>query len=111
MSMNMGLAQIFWNNHTNEYSPPLPSVIINSEDPNEPYETGHRNNHLPFPEIVIDEEKYKEMCKQFFSDGPKLKFIPSEKFINSIFGYIFQMGPKGLGYYIDPFIMRHVIYR
>ena len=45
-----------------------------------------------------------------FSDGPKLKFVASDKFVASLYGYVFQMGPKGLGYYIDPIIMKYVFY-
>jgi hypothetical protein len=36
------------------------------------------------------------------SDSSKSdKFIASAKFVGSLSGYIFQMGPNGLGYYID----------
>lgn len=31
-----------------------------------------------------------------------VKFIPSDKFLGSKFGYIFTKGQKGLGYYHDP---------
>lgn len=99
---------IIWTSGTNDHT-----VIINSADPNELYETGYREPHqyLPFPEYIIDEEKYKKLHAQFFATGPKLKFVASDKFVGSLPGYLFYMGPKGLGYYIDSFIMRHVYYK
>lgn len=98
-----------WVCHTNEYTDLTPK--INPEDPNEPFETGYRDVHLPFPDSIIDEYRYKQMHAQFFANGPRLKFMPNDKFVGSMPGYLFYMGPKGLGYYIDHYIMRHVYYR
>jgi hypothetical protein len=101
---------IYWASNTQEYTE-LVKPKINSDDPNEPFETGHRDLYQPFPERIIDEEKYKEMHTKMFADGPKLKFVASDKFVRSLPGYLFYMGPKGLGYYIDHYIMRHVYHR
>ena len=30
-------------------------------------------------------------------------FLPSSKYTNSKAGYVFKMGDKGLGYYLDPY--------
>ena len=107
MSINFG---IYWVSGTPEYTQLTPPKI-NSDDPNEPFETGYREQYQPFPDHIIDEEKYKELHAKFFADGPKLKFVASDKFVGSLPGYLFYMGPKGLGYYIDSYIMRHVYYR
>jgi hypothetical protein len=106
MSINFG---IYWTSNTDNYT----KLKINSEDPNEPFESGYREPHQyqPFPDHIIDEDKFKEMHANFFADGPKLKFVASDKFVGSLPGYLFYMGPKGLGYYIDHYIMRHVYYR
>ena len=100
---------IFWVSHTDEYT--VLQKTINSDDPNEPYETGYRDTYMPFPDNVNNSEFYKEMHQKLFAGGPKLKFIPSDKFVGSLFGYLFYMGPKGLGYYIDHLIMNHVFYK
>jgi hypothetical protein len=89
----------------------LQSRQINSDDPNELFETGFRNNTNPFPETIPDEEKYKLLHQKLFTNGPKLKFVASDKFVGSLFGYVFYMGNKGLGYYLDPLIMRHVFFK
>lgn len=109
MSLNFGLVPIYWASYTNEYTETKPK--INPEDPNEPYETGYRDTYLPFSGVIADEDKYKEMHAKFFAGGPKLKFVSSDKYVGSLPGYLFYMGPKGLGYYIDSYIMRHVYYR
>ncbi len=106
MSINLG---IYWASNTENYS--ISERVINSDDPNELFETGYRNSYLPFPDENPDDEKFKEIHRNIFADGPKLKFVPSDKFIGSIYGYLFYMGDKGLGYYIDHLIMRHVYYR
>ncbi len=103
MSLNFG---IYWVSGTNEYS----TLAIDSNDPDEPYESGYRNTYRPFPDEHPNDQEYKEIYKKMFSDGPKLKFIQSDTFTGSLYGYIFQMGKKGLGYYIDPLVMRHVYY-
>jgi hypothetical protein len=104
MSINFG---IYWASNTGEYSSPQ----INSDDPNEPFEKGYRDTYQPFPDSHPEEQKYKELHLKLFADGPKLKFVASDKFVGPLFGYVFYMGPKGLGYYIDPLIMRHVFYK
>jgi len=106
MSLNFG---IYWASKTEEYS--VPEQIIDSDDPNEPRETGYRRMYKPFPDEHPEDHKFKEIHQIFFSTGPKLKFIPSDIFIGSQYGYLYYMGDKGLGYYIDPLIMRHVYYR
>jgi len=102
---------VYWASSTNDHTVIKPK--INSNDPNEPFETGYREPHqyLPFSEHIIDENKYKEMHIKFFTDGPKLKFVASDKYVGSLPGYLYYMGPKGLGYYIDSYIMRHVYYK
>jgi hypothetical protein len=106
MSLNFG---IYWASATEGYS--IPEHTIDSDDPNELYETGYRKIYKPFPDQHPDDQKFKEMHKKFFADGPKLKFIPSEKPTGSLYGYLYYMGDKGVGYYIDHLIMRHVYYK
>lgn len=100
---------IYWTSRTDECTPLQRE--INSDDPNERFETGFRTNQLPFPEPPPDSEKFRSMHSKLFADGPKLKFVASDKFVGSLFGYVFYQGEKGLGYYIDPGIMRHVFYK
>jgi len=107
---------VYWNwpSCTSEYSQILNSqILINSDDPNEQFETGYRNGGrnrgasdptLSYPTLSY----YKDNFTTLFADGPKLKFIASNSFTGSIFGYVFYKGDKGLGYYIDPLIMKHV---
>ncbi len=106
MSLNFG---IYWASKTEGYS----SVerVINSDDPNELFETGYRKTYRPFPDQHPDDLKFKEIHQKFFADGPKLKFVPTDKSAGSLYGYLFYMGDKGLGYYIDHLIMRHVYYK
>ncbi len=109
MSLNFG---IYWANPALEYAS-MPSLnhIIDSDNPNELFETGYREIYKPFPNEHRDDLKYKEMHQKLFADGPKLKFVASDKFVGSMYGYLYYMGDKGLGYYIDHLIMRHVYYR
>jgi len=74
------------------------------------YESGFRSSRIPFPDTIIDEDKYKLMHLKLFADGPKLKYFRAKEFVGSLFGYVFYNGPQGLGYHIDPLIMRHVYY-
>lgn len=100
---------IHWTPSTENFTVFTP--IINPDDPNEPYETGYRNIYSPFPNYIIDEHKYLELHKILFADGPRLKFVKSDKFVGSLPGYVFYMGFKGLGYYIDPYVIRHVYFK
>jgi hypothetical protein len=84
------------------------SILISSNDPR--YETGFRQNLLPYPDSHPQDEMFREMKNALFKDGPKLKFIPSHIYSGSISGYVFYLGEFGLGYYIDPIIMRQIIY-
>lgn len=79
-------AAIKWRHGTNQCS-----VGINPNDANELLEVGSS-----FEDNYVN--------RRFFENGPKYKFISSSAFIGSKYGYIFQMGPKGLGYYIDTVI-------
>jgi hypothetical protein len=106
MSINLG---IYWVSKTNECIVLRPE--IDSDDPNEPFEAGYRKTYVPFPNSHPDDQKFFGVHQKMFSDGPKLKFIASDKFTGSLYGYIYQMGPKGVGYYIDPLVMRHVFYK
>lgn len=102
---NLNDQNILWLSKTNEWT----STQINSADPNEPLENGKRHSE-PFPNKLPDDDRYLAIYQKFFSDGPKLKFIASNQFTGSKYGYVFMTGPKGQGYYIDPLIMRHVYY-
>lgn len=95
----------------NRNGSPLPPKVMNSEDPNEPMENGIRTNCVPYTYYLPDDEKYFMIRKRMFSNGPKPKFIQRDRFTGSLEGYIFQMGPKGLGYYIDPYVIRHIIHK
>ena len=106
MSVNFG---IYWASGTEAYS--RFSEPINSDDPNELFETGTRQINQLFPDYISDDEKFKQIHQKMFADGPKLKFVRSDSYIGPLFGYIFQIGSKGLGYYIDPLVMRHVYYK
>jgi len=103
---------IYWTPGTDEctYLEPL-SVPVPVSVPNEEFETGFRANQIPFPEPPPDDEKFRAMHSKLFADGPKLKFVASDKFVGPLFGYVFKMGEKGLGYYIDSYIMRYVFYK
>ena len=74
------------------------------------YETGWRENPMPRPDSHPQDSEFKQIHQQFFSDGPKLKFVPSQTFAGPLPGYVFYLGQFGIGYYIDPLIMRQVIY-
>jgi len=75
------------------------------------WETGWREHPLPRPDSLEQDIEFKQIKNSFFQDGPKLKFISSPTFISSMPGYVFYLGPSGLGYYIDPLIIREVMYQ
>ena len=107
---------IVWTSYTNDHSGSWPNNSISTigsasvvvVDPR--YESGFRPTYQPFPNRFSCDQKYKEIHQRLFADGPKLKFVPSEKFAGPLFGYVFYSGQEGLGYYIDPMVMRYVYY-
>jgi hypothetical protein len=76
MSINFS---IYWSSSTNECTPVLMNHgIINS----------------------------RAQSDIMFVDGSKARhFFPSSKYNGSVENYVFQMGPEGLGYYIDPMVV------
>ena len=76
------------------------------------WETGWRANPLPRTEEHPQDAEFKQIRDDFFREGPKLKFVRSDTFVGSLPGYeIYLRGELGLGYYIDPLIMRQVIHQ
>lgn len=71
-------------------------------------EYGYRPTTTPLEGNIFEEDKYRMIHRNLFSDGPKPVFIKSDTFNGSVYGYVFFYGKYGLGYYIDPYVMRHV---
>ncbi len=101
MSINFG---IYWMSTTEEYT-----KVIDSENPDEIWETGIRGNYKSFIDYNPDDPKFKLIYQKM--KFPKLKFVSSDKFLGFLEGYVFQIGEKGLGYYMDPLLIRQIIYR
>jgi hypothetical protein len=99
--------KISWISNTDYYSLVESSQLVKNNDE---YESGKRDFIVPYPDYHPDDARYKMISKQFFASGPKIKFIKTDKYIGYYPGYIFQRGDKGVGYYIDPLIIRQIIY-